>query len=104
MLLDEDEDMELEGGNNDGPTSPVEEMPVKVSLNSIIGLTNPKTMKLKGLIGHEEVVVLIDPGATHNFLSLGAINKLGLEITPSGPFGVSLGNGESIRGMGICRM
>lgn len=103
LLLDEEDDTESEGGNSEAPTSPVEELPAEVSLNSVIRLTNPKTMKLKGLIGHEEVVVLIDSGATYNFLSLGAIHKIGIVVTQSGPFGVSLGNGESIRGTGICK-
>ena len=42
---------------------------VEVSLNSVAGLTSPQTMKLKGCIGQQEVVILIDPGATHNFIS-----------------------------------
>lgn len=103
LLLEEEEDTESEGGNSEAPTSPIEEIPTEVSLHSVIGLTNPKTMKLRGLIGHEEVVVLIDPGPTHNFLSIGVVRKLGIEVTQSGPFGVSLGNGESIRGMGVCK-
>ncbi|WVZ17654.1 hypothetical protein V8G54_010636 [Vigna mungo] len=33
------------------------------------GLSTPKTMKLKGRIGRREVLVLIDSGASHNFIS-----------------------------------
>lgn len=69
MLLEEDE--ELEGDGSDSIPSPTEELTTEVSLNSVIGLCNPKPMKLKGLLGDLEVVVMIDPGATHNFLSFG---------------------------------
>ncbi|KAL8100260.1 hypothetical protein AgCh_032491 [Apium graveolens] len=60
-------------------------------------------MKLNGTIGDYEVVVLIDPGATHNFVSLELIKELGLPVEPTGSFGVCLGNGDSVQGNGICR-
>lgn len=72
-------------------------------INSIVGITNPKTMKLLGRIGDGEVVLMVDPGATHNFISLKAVEQLGIPFTKSGGFGVSLGNGEAIRGTGICK-
>lgn len=80
-----------------------EEVPAVLSINSIVGLTNPKTLKLVGLIEGREVVVMVDPGATHNFVSLRAVEELKIPITESASFGVSLGNGEAIKGKGICR-
>nr|GEY01616.1 putative reverse transcriptase [Tanacetum cinerariifolium] len=41
---------------------------VKVSLNFEMGFTPNHTMKLRGKIGDQEVAVLIDCGATHNFV------------------------------------
>lgn len=40
----------------------------KVSLNLVARLTNPKTKKLKGIIAEHEVVTLIEPATTHNYL------------------------------------
>ena len=60
-------------------------------------------MKLKGIIGDQVVVVMIDPGATHNFISLGTVASTGLLVENSVGFGVSLGNGDAIKGEGICR-
>lgn len=37
---------------------------VELSLTSVMGLITPKTMKVRGTIGQQEVVVLIDCGAT----------------------------------------
>ncbi|XP_074346704.1 uncharacterized protein LOC141685510 [Apium graveolens] len=102
VLLIEEED-ESEGEEGDNLPSPTEEVTTEVSLNSVIGLTNPKTMKLKGSIGEYEVVVLIDPGATHNFVSLELVKELGIPVEPTGSFGVCLGNGDSVQGDGMCR-
>lgn len=60
-------------------------------------------MKLIGCIGGQEVVVMVDPGATHNFISLEAVKKLGIPVSPSKEFGVSLGTGDSVMGEGVCK-
>lgn len=54
-------------------------------------------------MGNHEVVVLIDPGATQNFVSLDKVTKLGPSITKDGSFGVFLGNGETVKGNGVCK-
>lgn len=67
-----------------------------------MGLTDPKTLKLKGTLENIEVVVLIDLGATHNFLSLKAIQKIHIRVTPTIEVGVSLGTGRAVSGHGRC--
>ena len=37
----------------------------EISLNSMLGLTNPKTLRARGCVGEQFVVVLIDSSATH---------------------------------------
>ena len=46
---------------------------INISLNSVVGIDNPKTMKLVGKTRNEEVIVLIDPGATNNSISTLAV-------------------------------
>lgn len=75
----------------------------EVSLSSVVGLTTPKTMKLKGMVGEQEVVVLIDPGATHNFISLDLVKRIQLPIDDSEEYGVTMGTGTAVRGRGLCR-
>lgn len=98
MILVEEE----EEGDNDSGVEYRDE-PVEVSLNSVVGLSNPKTMKLIGKIADKEVVVMIDPGATHNFVSLKAVEELAIPVAASGGFGVSLGNGDAVEGSGMCK-
>lgn len=43
---------------------------MELSLSSVVGLTSQKTVKVKGTIVYNEVVMLIDCGATHNFISV----------------------------------
>lgn len=109
LLMDDANEDGSENAGSEPPPSPTEEEPVdgkghpEVSLNSVVGLSNPKTMKLKRLLGNHEVIVLIDPGATHNFVSLAKAMALPLPITDEGGFGVSLGNGETVKGKGVCK-
>ncbi|GJW97748.1 ankyrin repeat-containing protein [Tanacetum coccineum] len=76
---------------------------VEVSLNSVMGFTSSHTMKIRGIIGDEEVVVLIDSGATHNFLSKRVLKELGLLVTGGGSINVMLGNGKFEKSRGICK-
>ncbi|XP_062113017.1 uncharacterized protein LOC133824158 [Humulus lupulus] len=76
---------------------------VEVFLNSVVGLTSPKTLKLDGHIGTQSVIVLIDSGATHNFISNVLIHKLGLPITTTASYGMVLGMRKATQTQGICR-
>lgn len=95
VLLIDDEEDELEegdgglGGEFQAIEKPEKEVcPITVSMNSIVGFTNPKTLKLVGTIGKGEVVVMVDPGATHNFISLRAVEELHIPLAELGGFGV----------------
>ena len=76
---------------------------IEVSLNSVMGFTSNHTMKLRGIIGDMVVVVLIDSGATHNFLSTRVVKHLGIVVTDSSRFPVTLGNGQVAHSKGICK-
>lgn len=107
LLIDGEEEDGLDYLSSEPPMSPTEELITEVtihpevSLNSVVGLSNPKTMKLRGIIAGKEVIVMIDPGTMYNFLSLSTVAELDIPVEEAAAFEVSLGNGDAIRGKGI---
>ncbi|KZV14073.1 hypothetical protein F511_44479 [Dorcoceras hygrometricum] len=44
---------------------------------SVGGITQPQTMKFLGSMVGKQVVVMVDSGASHNFVSRGLVGELG---------------------------
>lgn len=61
----------------------------EISRNLVMGINNPKTLKLRGTINEAPVVAMVNPRATHNFIS--TILVQWLPVTASKTFGISLG-------------
>lgn len=49
---------------------------MELSINCMVGLSNSGIMKVKGNIQDREVIVLIDYGVTHNFISDKVVSEL----------------------------
>ena len=66
---DEEEDNQFDGEATVEP--PLIELKdvVKLSLNSVVSLTTSGTMKIKGTIKPNEVINLVDGGATHKIFT-----------------------------------
>ena len=77
--------------------------PPSLSLSSMVGLSAPHSLKIHGRIGDRELVVLIDSGASHNFIATALIKELGLPVASTKDFGVVLGTKDEIRTTGICQ-
>ncbi|KAL0537583.1 hypothetical protein IC582_026564 [Cucumis melo] len=71
-------------------------------INSVVGLNDPGTMKVRGKLLDEEIIVMIDCGATHNFISEKLVKALRLATKETAHYGVILGSGTTIQGKGIC--
>lgn len=56
----------------------------EISLNSVMEISNPKTLKLRGTIKDAPVVVIVDPKATHNFISVNLVRRLEIVVTHLG--------------------
>ena len=65
-----------------------------LSICSAGGLTQPQAMKLKGELQGQEVLILIDSEASHNFISSKLVQKLGLKRKSTKPYYVRLGDGN----------
>ena len=71
-----------------------------VSCNSVHGLSKRSTMKLQGKIQDRDIVILIDPGATHNFICGQLAEELNLPLTPMPSYRIVLGDGPVVFGKG----
>ena len=78
------------------PKADVDEI-AELSVNSMVGLSALNTMKLKGKFSHQEVVTMIDCGATHNFISTKLIQKLGISLQATTSYGVLMGTGMAMK-------
>lgn len=96
------EEIEMEG-EGDGEVEEVPGETVELSINSVVGLTALKTMKIHGKIGTWDVIVLIDCRATHNFISSDLVQQLSIPRTETNSYGVLMGTGLTVKGSGICR-
>ena len=100
MIVHEDERDEENEGEEEVITNQMTEEPVgdvsgtvELSLNSMLGLTLPGTMKIQGRLGPNDVTVLIDCRATHNFLCVNLIEELKLALSTTANYGVIMGTG-----------
>ena len=60
-------------------------------------------MKVRGRVSQLEVVMLIDSGATHNFISTALVQKLQISLMPTLSYGMVMGTGISVEAQGICK-
>lgn len=73
-----------------------------ISLHAIAGALEPTTMRLKGVLNHKPVMILIDSGSTHNFIDAEAAKKTQLPISNS-QLAVQIANGDKISCLGYCQ-
>ncbi|KAA0034862.1 Transposon Tf2-9 polyprotein [Cucumis melo var. makuwa] len=72
---------------------------VELLINSVVGLNDLGTMKVRGKLRDENVIILINCGATHNFVSEKLVKKLLIPIKETAHYGVILGSGAAVQGM-----
>ncbi|KAL5565238.1 hypothetical protein UlMin_028402 [Ulmus minor] len=68
----------------------------EISFHALTGWTSPRTMRVAATIGSQTVMVLIDSGSTHNFLSEKVARLLRLSVVPTNSFAVRVANGERL--------
>ena len=69
----------------------------EITLHALTGWSAPKTMRVAARIGVHDVIILIDSGLTHNFVSERLANLLRLSVVPIETFTVRVANGKHLR-------
>ena len=72
----------------------------EISLHALSGWSDYRTMRVTARIGQCEMVVLIDSGSTHNFISEKIANLLQLPVVPTKHFNVKVANGGPLKCQG----
>ncbi|KAF7839457.1 Hydroxymethylglutaryl-CoA lyase, mitochondrial [Senna tora] len=72
---------------------------MSLSMNSIVGITSGRTMKLVGKV-RGEVLIMIDCGASHNFISTSLVDKMALPKVKISSYKVTMGDGHSVQSEG----
>ena len=80
----------------DGETIP------QVSLSAMTGISQPQTLRLRGNIKNNNVMVLVDTGSTHNFLDSTMAKRLNLFTFPMPNMKVMVADGKKIEQVGKC--
>ncbi|XP_057428622.1 uncharacterized protein LOC130722049 isoform X1 [Lotus japonicus] len=81
-----------------------EEEAVECKAMGVLGcLGDHQTMKLAGQVGNVELLILVDSGASHNFIDPKITSALGLTITPITTRSIKLGDGHKVITRGVCK-
>ena len=92
----EEEDEEVERVTSDAQPDP-EVITADLShIYALDGKQRPEAMELRGNIGADPVVILVDTGSSHDFLHPRVAQRLALPLTAVKPFRVYVGNGDSL--------
>lgn len=107
LIIGEDETMTEEGeilSMEDVTVESEEEVEVECKLMGVLGsMGESHTMKVEGKIQNVDLLVLIDSGASHNFISPKVTTALGLVITPTAAKSIKLGDGHKVITNGVCK-
>uniref|UniRef100_A0A2N9I1L0 Reverse transcriptase n=1 Tax=Fagus sylvatica TaxID=28930 RepID=A0A2N9I1L0_FAGSY len=75
---------------------------LSISLHAIAGTPTPQTMRVKANVEGKVVIILIDTGSTHNFMSENMAARLKLQPSGTAKFNVTVASGEKIPSNGRC--
>lgn len=75
---------------------------LQLSLCSMSGFTTSKSWKVEGLLQGHSIVILLDCGASHNFIATELVDKLNLRVQDTPSYLVEVGDGHKVRCKGKC--
>ncbi|KAA0032325.1 Ty3/gypsy retrotransposon protein [Cucumis melo var. makuwa] len=102
VVADDLKDIEMEDSTHEGEMVEVSPV-VELSLNYVVGLTATGTFKVKGTVDDRERVIMVDCGATHNFISQKLVESLNLPMAETTNYGVIMGSGKAVQGRDMCK-
>nr|XP_027187857.1 uncharacterized protein LOC113785482 [Cicer arietinum] len=109
MVMEEDDDGEMQVLAAD--TEEEDGEGVELSIMSLAQIDNSsprelgkvRTIKLKGRVQGVPLLVLVDSGARHNFISHKLVRSMGWPVEGTTPLNVKMGDGFKVVAQGVCR-
>lgn len=96
------EEITTEGLLGEENTEESDELLPHLSVLASHGFDGPHTIKLRGSMQGKEVVLMVDSGATHCFVSEGVIREFRWPVNKELKLDVVLGDGSRIKTLGVC--
>jgi hypothetical protein len=66
----------------------------QLSLNAISGTADGEVLKIRALVKRKTMLILLDSGSSHNFISPSFLQQVGISSTPMTPKRVQVANGD----------
>ncbi|KAF3785728.1 hypothetical protein EJ110_NYTH27190 [Nymphaea thermarum] len=88
---------------NPEPETPTKTVIEEGTCHSMMDPNRPNAMKIIGKIKGKKMIVLLDSGATHNFMSLEAAEAIDHPLTKQTPLTVVVGNGSCLSCTHLCK-
>jgi len=89
-------DDEFEDASEELLVEEEENMP-QISVNAVSGISDYRTMRVKGMYGNKHLFILIDSGSTHNFIDSTVAKRLGCKVESTGLTRVSVADGRTLK-------
>ncbi|XP_077224918.1 uncharacterized protein LOC143858163 [Tasmannia lanceolata] len=75
----------------------------QISVHALSGSTSHQTMRIRGYIKRQPIIILIDSGSTHNFLDPGTAKRTACEVQKSQPLKVVVADGGKVTSVAECK-
>jgi predicted aspartyl protease len=66
----------------------------QLSLNAISGTESGDSMRIRALVKNKVMLILVDSGSSHNFVSKEFLHQTGIQTSATTPLQVKVANGE----------
>ncbi|XP_043807599.1 uncharacterized protein LOC110608432 isoform X2 [Manihot esculenta] len=96
FLIDLDDDSKSDAESDS-------DSPPEISLHAITGTRNSQSMQLLGCWHGRQVLILVDSGSTHSFVSNSVVADLQVTVDAKDGLRVKVANGEQLHSPGLCK-
>lgn len=76
---------------------------LQISLNALTGTISYRTMRVRGNVKKHPIIILIDSGSTHNFLSPAVAKRANIETENTDSLPVSVADGTRMLSTALCK-